>query len=62
MGLDKETQVEFGDKNTKGKPREKIRGSQFVKREEKIRPKLTIRNPFEDWKKNNPRQTTPPPR
>lgn len=31
----------------KGKqPREKIRGSQYVRREEKIRPKQTIRIPF----------------
>jgi len=56
MGVAKEAQIIFGDKNTKGKPREKIRGSQFVKREEKIRPKLRI-NPFEGWKKKQERKT-----
>lgn len=56
MGVAKETQMIFGDKSNKGKPREKIRGSQFVKREEKIRPKLRI-NPFEGWKKKQERKT-----
>lgn len=48
----------LGDKSNRGSPREKIRGSQFVKREEKIRPKLTIRNPFQEWKRE--KKPTPP--
>lgn len=37
--------LEFGQGNNQ-KPPPKIRGSQFVKREEKVKPKLTIRNPY----------------
>jgi len=36
---------EFGQGN-KNKPQQKIRGSQFVKREEKKIPKNIIRKPF----------------
>jgi len=36
----------FGDKNNHGRPPPKIRGSQFVKREQKIFPKKIIRNPW----------------
>lgn len=48
--------IEFGGQGNKNKPPPKIRGSQFVKREEKIRPKLRI-NPFEGWKKKQERKT-----
>lgn len=37
--------LEFHDKNKNGQ-RVKIRGSQFIKREEKQTPKQTIRKPF----------------
>lgn len=36
----------FGDKNNKGRPPPKIRGSQFVKREEKVQTKRWIRVPW----------------
>lgn len=43
----------MGGQGKRPAPREKIRGSQFVRREEKIRPKLRI-NPFEKWKSKLP--------
>lgn len=49
-------EIWFGDKNKNGQ-RVKIRGSQFVKREEKIKPKTVIRkpfNPFSGWGKKKP--------
>lgn len=55
-----EHSLEFGGQGNKNKPPPKIRGSQFVKREEKIKPKLTIRNPFEGWKKKLPNQSRTP--
>jgi hypothetical protein len=48
--------LEAAGQGNRNRPREKIRGSQFVKREEKIRPKLRI-NPFEGWKKKQERKT-----
>lgn len=38
--------IVFDGQGNKPKPQNKIRGSQFPKREEKIKPKLIIRNPF----------------
>ena len=49
---------ELAKQGNRPSPREKVRGSQFVKREEKIRPKLRI-NPFEGWKKKQERKTRP---
>jgi hypothetical protein len=49
---------EAAGQGNRNQPREKIRGSQHVRREEKIRPKLTIRNPFLEWNKGKKR--TPP--
>lgn len=45
----------FGDKNNKGRPPPKIRGSQFVKREEKVTPKRWIRLPWQP--KEKPQKT-----
>lgn len=45
----------FGDKQNKNKPPPKIRGGQFVKREEKKFPKLIIRLPWQ------PKQPKPKP-
>lgn len=47
----------YGGQGNRPKPREKIRGSQHVNREEKIRPKVRW-NPFEKWKKKQ-RVTNP---
>ena len=38
--------LEFGGQGGRPKPPPKIRGSQFVRREEKKRPKLIVKIPF----------------
>lgn len=43
----------MGGQGKRPAPREKIRGSQFIKREERVRPKLRI-NPFKKWKQKQP--------
>jgi hypothetical protein len=38
--------MDFGGQGGKQKPPPKIRGSQFVKREQKQKPKLIVKKPF----------------
>ena len=49
-------QILLEDKNKKGQ-QIKIVGTQHRYREEKVKPKLTIRNPLENWKKKQKTQT-----